>query len=704
MRSLRSPRLTRAAMSFTAVTAVPLTLLSAAPLAAQQVAQQAVQRPSNRIALEQYLDWEDVQAPQLSPDGAQVLYTRRWVDKMNDKWESSVWIMNADGTHQRSLVQGSGAQWSPDGTRIAYVAKGEPSGQQIFVRWMDAEGATTQISHLTETPSGLEWSPDGKSLAFNQNVPVKDSMHIAMPAAPKGAKWIEPPKVVTRLNYRSDRIGFTDDAYRQIFVIPAEGGTARQVTGGDWNASAPAYSADGKWIAFSGLREPNAEQEFRKSEIYAANVETGEIKQLTHRSGSNGQPTYSPDGKLIAFMSADSVDHSAWAESKLWIMNADGSNPHLVSGTLDRPISGAFWAPDNAGVYFNVESSGSKNLYFATPAGQYHPTTTGAQVLTVSDVARNGLAVGIRSTPTKPNDIVVFHANQAAPTSTFTQLTDVNADVLQGKELAQTQEIWYTSKDGLKIQGWIVKPPDFDPSKKYPLILEIHGGPQSMYNVAFNFSRQDHAANGYVILYTNPRGSTGYGEKFTNEIKNAYPGKDFDDLMAGVDTVVGRGYIDTKNMFVYGCSGGGVLTAWTVGHTNRFAAAAALCPVIDWISFVGETDGAGWYENFEKPFWEDPSEYLKRSPIMYVGNVKTPTMLMTGVLDLRTPIPQIEEFYRALKMHGTPTVMIRMNNEYHGTSSTPSNFLRTQLYLRSWFDRYGTKGTSAATTTMQHKQ
>ncbi len=700
MRSLR----TAAAIAFGVAASFPL--LSPAPLVAQLASQQGRTSaiPSNRIALEQYLDWEDVQAPQLSPDGAQILFTRRWVDKMNDRWESSVWLMNADGSHQRSLVQGSDAHWSPDGTRIAYVGKGEPSGQQIFVRWMDAEGAVTQISHLTETPSALVWSPDGKSLAFDMNVPVRDTFRINMPTPPKGAKWIEPPKIVTRLNYRSDRIGFTDDAYKHIFVIPAEGGTPRQITNGDWNHSGPAYSADGKWIAFSSLREPNAEKEFRKSEIYAANLETGEIKQLTHRAGSNSAPEYSSDGKYIAFMSADSVDHSAWAEGKLWMMNSDGSNAHLLSGTLDRPISGVFWAPDNMGVYFNVESAGSKNLYFAPLSGQYHPMTAGVQVLTVAGVAKNGLAVGIRTTPVKPNDIVTFRPNHAAPVSTFAQVTDVNDDVLAGKQLAQTEEIWYTSKDGLKIQGWVVKPPGFDPSKKYPLILDIHGGPQSMYNVAFSFARQDHAANGYVVLYTNPRGSTGYGEKFTNEIKNAYPGKDFDDLMAGVDTVVGRGYIDTKNMFVYGCSGGGVLTSWTVGHTNRFAAAAALCPVIDWISFVGETDGAGWYENFEKPFWEDPSEYLKRSPIMYVGNVKTPTMLMTGVLDLRTPIPQIEEFYRALKMHGTPTVMIRMNNEYHGTSSTPSNFLRTQLYVRGWFERYGTKGTASATATQMDKQ
>jgi len=664
---------------------------------------QTAARPQNRIALEQYLDWEDVQAPQLSRDGSQILFTRRWVDKMNDKWESSIWLMNADGTHQRALVQGSDVHWSPDGKRIAYVGKGEPNGSQIFVRWMDAEGAATQISHLTDAPSSIEWSPDGKSLAFTMNVPVKDTWRIPMPTPPKGAKWTEAPKVVTRLNYRSDRVGYTDDGIRHIFVIPSDGGTPRQITTGDWAASAPSFSADGKTIVFSSLREKDAESAFRKSQIYAANLETGEIKQISHRAGTNGSPEFSPDGKMIAFMSADSVDHSAWAETKLWVMNADGSNAHIVSGNLDRPISGVVWAQDNTGVYFNVESEGSKNLYFATATGQPHPVTAGKQVLTVTGVSRSGLAVGLRTTPTKPNDVVTFTIPKTGTTSQFSQLTAVNDDVLAGKELAQTEEIWYTSKDGLKIQGWVVKPPGFTPSKKYPLILDIHGGPQSMYNVGFSFARQDNAADGFVVLYTNPRGSTGYGEKFTNEIRNAYPGKDFDDLMAGVDTVVGRGYIDQKNMFVTGCSGGGVLTAWTVGHTNRFAAAASLCPVINWISFVGETDGAGWYQNFEKPFWEDPSEYLRRSPIMYVGNVKTPTLLMTGVLDLRTPIPQIEEYYRALKMRGIPTAMIRMNNEYHGTSSTPSNFLRTQLYLRDWFNKYGTMNKSSVTTTMQDR-
>ncbi|HVZ78825.1 MAG TPA: S9 family peptidase [Gemmatimonadaceae bacterium] len=665
---------------------------AAAPVAPARAQQGA----ANRVSLEQYLDWQDVQDPQVSPDGRQVVYGRRWIDKMNDRWQTSLWIMNADGSHDRFLADGSDARWSPDGTRIAYVARGEPSGSQIFVRWMDAEGATTQVSHLTEAPSGLEWSPDGKSIAFNANVPVKEDWRIAMPAPPKGAKWIEPPKIVTRLNYRSDRIGYVDDYYRQIFIISADGGAARQLTTGDWNSSAPVFSRDGLWIAFSSLRVPDADHAFRKSEIYAANVETGEVRQLTHHPGTNSAPQYSPDGRMIAFMGADSVDHSAWSEGKLWLMNADGTGARTITASLDRPISGFVWAPDNSGVYFNVESEGSKNLYFATVGGQVRPVTTGTQVLTVSDVAKNGLAVGVRTTPLKPNDIVAFMLPKSGTTTALAQLTDVNHQLLAGKELAQTQEIWYTSRDGMRIQGWIVTPPGFDPHRRYPLILQIHGGPQSMYDVSFNFARQEHAAHDYVLLYTNPRGSTGYGEKFTNEIKNDYPDKDFDDLMAGVDSVIGRGYVDPKNLFVYGCSGGGVLTAWTVGHTDRFAAAVSQCPVIDWMSFVGETDGAGWYMNFEKPFWEDPSEYLRRSPIMYVGHVKTPTMLMTGVLDLRTPIPQTEEFYRALKFRGVPTAMIRMNNEYHGTSSTPSNFLRTQLYVRSWFERWGTKGRAAA--------
>jgi dipeptidyl aminopeptidase/acylaminoacyl peptidase len=336
-------------------------------------------------------------------------------------------------------------------------------------------------------------------------------------------------------------------------------------------------------------------------------------------------------------------------------------------------------------VYFTVQSEGSSNLYVASLSGQVRPITSGAHMLAVGDMSKTGVVVGTRSTVDRPTDIMSLDIRTP---DRVRMLTNVNGDLLTGKTLATTEELWYTSVDGLRIQGWIVKPPNFDPSKKYPLMLEIHGGPHSMYNVGFSFARQDHAAHGYVLLYTNPRGSTGYGSAFGNAIKNAYPGKDYDDLMAGVDTVINRGYIDTNRLYVFGCSGGGVLTSWIVGHTNRFAAASANCPVTNWLSFVGTTDGASWYRNFEKYTWDDPSEHLRRSPLMYVGNVKTPTMLMTGVNDLRTPMAQTEEYYQALKMLKVPTAMVRFNNEWHGTSSTPSNFLRTQAFLRSWFDKW----------------
>lgn len=646
----------------------------------------------DRLTIHDYFNWEDVSAPALSPDGKQVLYTRTWIDQLNDRRESSVWIMNADGTRNRFLVKGSNARWSPDGSRIVFVAPGEPGGAQIWVRYMDAEGATTQITRLTESPSDVEWSPDGKTLAFGMLVRDNEQWRIPMPAAPRGAKWVEPPRVVTKVRYRADRQGFLENGVRQLFTVPADGGTPRQVTTGDWPANGNTWTPDGKALLFTSNRVSDAEYSWRQSDIYKVDVASGSIVQLTKRNGPDNNPVPSPDGRHVAYTGYDSTD-ATWKDAILYVMDADGSNPRALTEKLDRSPSGMMWAPDGSGIYFNAENEGSRHLYHASLKGEVKQVTKGAQVLSVSDIGRNFLAVGTMSTADKPTDIVAFDVRTPTPR----QLTEVNADVLAGKKLATTEEVWYTSVDGFRIQGWIVKPADFDPKKKYPLMLEIHGGPHSMYNVGFSFARQDHAAHGYVVLYTNPRGSTGYGSAFGNAIKNAYPGKDYDDLMAGVDTVINRGFVDSNRLYVFGCSGGGVLTSWIVGHTNRFAAASANCPVTNWLSFVGTTDGNSWYNNFAKYPWDDPSEHLRRSPLMYVGNVKTPTMLMTGVNDLRTPMGQTEEYYEALKVLKVPTAMVRFNNEWHGTSSTPSNFLRTQLFLRSWFEKYQQPPTTRVT-------
>ncbi|MCI0404045.1 MAG: S9 family peptidase [Acidobacteria bacterium] len=656
----------------------------------------AAAEESKKLNLETYLELEQVADPQISPDGKQIIYTRRWVDKVNDKWKSGLWIMNADGSKNRFLVEGSSARWSLDGTRITYLADGEPKGTQVFVRWMDAEGATTQITRVDKTPSNLTWSPDGSWVGFSMLVPKKERWPIKVPGKPEGAdgaKWTGEPRVVERFNYRFDRVGFLEEGFRHIFVVPATGGTPRQLTSGDYNhgggfsfaAAGPlAWTPDGKEILFSSLRKDDWEYDFRESEIYAVNVADKSIRQLTTRRGPDSNPLVSPDGKWVAYTGYDWTNDT-YIDDELYIMGIDGSNPRMLTADFDRSPDLVRWAPDSSGVYVYVDDRGSRNLHFvAVKGGGLKPVTQGTHFLTVTDI-RNGTAVGTLTSPQKPADVVAFGISNPQ----IKQLTAVNDDILMNVKLGEAEELWYTSVDDWKVQGWIIKPPDFDAKKKYPLILVIHGGPHAMYNVSFSYMWQVHAAEGYVVLYTNPRGSTGYGSAFGNAIKWAYPSKDYDDLMAGVDAAIAKGYVDDRNLFVYGCSGGGVLTSWIVGQTDRFAAASANCPVTNWLSFAGTTDINIWgYARFEKPPWEDPQPYLKHSSLMYVGNVKTPTMLMTGELDLRTPMGQTEEYYQALKLRKVPTAMVRFQNEYHGTSSTPSNFIRTALYLHHWFGKW----------------
>ena len=656
---------------------LPLSIVAASQVIAQE---------SDRLTLDLYLEWESVRDPRISPDGEQLIYTRRWIDKMSDRWESSLWIMNVDGSRNRFLTEGSSARWSPDGDRIAFLRQGDPNGTQVFVRWMDAEGSITQITRVEKSPGNITWSPAGDRIAFTMQVPTDESWRVKLPSRPSGADWTADPKVVTRLNYRRDRRGYIDDGYQHIFVVPATGGTPRRLTDGDWNHGPPRWTPDGNELLFSTLRVDDAAYQWRESEIYAVNVNTSEITSLTNRHGPDGNPVVSPDGRQIAYPGYDWTDDT-YITSNLYVMGIDGSNPRMIAGDLNGSPGNVIWAPDNSGVYFSVSQMGTTNLHFASTSGEVSNVTQGNHRLSVSTISNQGIAVGTLSSYQESGDVVTFNVRRPD----VNKLTDVNGDVLLGRQLGEVEEIWYPSVNGLEIQGWIVKPPDFDPTKQYPLILAIHGGPHGMYGVGFNFAWQNHAANGYVVLYSNPRGSSGYGSAFGNAIKRAYPGMDYDDLMTGVDTIINRGYIDTDNLFVYGGSGGGVLTSWIVGHTDRFAAASTNYPVTNWLSFVGTTDGSSWYRNFDKLPWEDPSEHLRRSPLMYVGNVTTPTMLMTGEDDLRTPISQTEEFYEALKLRKVPTVMIRFKSEWHGTSSKPSNFMRSQLYLREWFKKHSTK-------------
>lgn len=639
---------------------------------------------------ETFMEMESVGNPNISPDGESILFIRRWVDKMEDRSRSNLWIVDIEGTRVRELTHGnwrdSSPVWSPDGKKIAFLSDRDGT-TQVHVIWLDTR-EVAQLTHLERAPASLTWSPDGKMLAFTSFIPdAKKILPVQLPSKPQDAKWAKPAIIIDRLSWRRDGRGPVPKGYSHIFVIDAElGGTPRKLTSGDYSHNDPQWSLDGERIFFSAIRKPDAEYLHRDSEVYSVDLTSLEIDTLTERKGPDQGARVSPDGKWIAYTGYDDKKYTSHLFS-IYLMDVTGEKKQLLAGELPNSPSSITWAPNSSGVYYLMGEKGVSNLYFVSMRGQIKKVTEGNHYLSELTVAKNGQVATTISTFYNPGYLVTFSLKKP---KTFKKLVDVNEDVLAGVKLGGVEELWFKSPEGLDLQGWLIKPVEFDPDKKYPMLLWIHGGPWAMYSVRFNWAWQNFAANGYAVLYMNPRGSTGYGQDFVNGIQYSYPGKDFDDLMAGVDAAVAKGFIDEDNLFVCGGSGGGVLTAWIVGHTDRFRAAVSMRPVINWHSFVGNTDGSSWYRQFKKYPWEDPLEYAVRSPLHYVGNVTTPTMVMTGEADLRTPMPQSEEYYRALKMLKKETLLVRMPEEYHGWRR-PSHRLLQQLYLMAWFEKYRVK-------------
>lgn len=648
--------------------------------------------PTDIFKLEQVTD------PQIAPDGNKIVYVRNFKDIMTDRDYSNLWMVHSDGSQQRPITQGNqrdyAPKWSHDGKKLAYLSNQQDDKVKLYV-FDVATGVSIAITNSAQAPAGISWSYDNQQLAFTQFVPETKKSPLNLPSKPEGATWNDDPIYIDAMNYRGDGAGYFKPGNGQLFTIGLNGGAARQWTTSAHNHGAPIWSKDSKSLIFSANLHDKHELEPINSEIYQLNLADGSIKALTSRFGPDSDPAISPDGKQIAFVGFDDT-FQGYQVPHLYTMNVDGSNIKNLTFALDRGIDNPQWEGNGKGIYFQYDEKGDTKIGHVALTGKIRTVVEGlggldlgrpynAGTYTVSSNNRFAYTTGGTE---RPADLGVWIDGETK------RLTKLNDGLFSFRKLGKVEELWWDSSfDQKKIQGWVVTPPDFDPTKKYPFILEIHGGPFAMYGASFSYEVQQYAAADYVVLYANPRGSTGYGQEFGNSIHHDYPNHDYDDLMSGVDAVIAKGYVDTNNLFVTGGSGGGVLTAWIVGKTNRFKAAVVAKPVINWYSHALYADNPAFFTKYWFPGkpWEATENYMKRSPISLVGNVKTPTMLLTGEQDFRTPMGESEQYYAALKLQGVETALVKIPNASHGLVNRPSMLMNKSATILSWFNQYKDK-------------
>jgi len=661
--------------------------------------------------------------PQIAPDGSQIAFVRVTADEKKDTYLSSIWIARSDASAPpRALTNGprdTSPRWSPDGRQLAFVrsldkeGKAEPA--QIYVLPLGA-GEPRAITDLPRGAGVPEWAPDGKTIAFSSGTKPEDI------ATKNDAKSDEKPResdvrVITEAVYRANGIsgsGFVDRTRpSQIWTVAVPAGVAtpaaaKRVTSGEFAAGNYHWSKDGSQIYFVSDRRREPYYFGSDSDIYAVSKDGGEPVQLVSIEGTIGAYAVSPDGKRIAFDGTlAGSPRRSFSQTDLWVAELGSSAPRNLTASYDFDIDGSIggdqrsprgqmpagpvWSRDAQTVFIKVGEQGNANLKRIDVAtGKVQPVTDGThEIMSYTADAASRTFAFVRSTATVVGDLYVM---DSGPGSTMKKLSSFNDELFAQVAMNEPEELWYTSVDGRKIQGWILKPPSFDATRTYPLILEIHGGPHAAYGNTFTHEFQWMAAKGYVVLYTNPRGSSNYGQDFGNSIQFAYPGDDYKDLMAGVDEVLKKGYVDPVRMGVTGGSGGGLLTNWVVTQTTRFKAAVSQRDISDWANFWYTADFTLFTPTwFRKAPFEDPADFARRSPITYVAKIQTPLMFILGDEDYRTP-PGAggEDLFRALKYLKRPTVMVRFPNESHELSRSGKPWHRVERlqHIVGWFDKW----------------
>lgn len=637
--------------------------------------------------------------PQMRPDGRAIAYVRAAGDIMMDRINRSIWLIDLPSGKQQPVSEApgqlSGPRWSPDGTRLAYIFAPEGEKPQLKVRWL-ASGQSARLSTLAEAPRNISWSADGTQLAFVMFTPGKEPKLGALPDKPEGAKWAEPLRFVDQLVYRTDADGQLRPGAYDIYVVSSDGGAPRRMTNGEiHNDGAIEFTPDGRSLVYSANTKPDWMRDPLESEVWQLPLAGGPPVPLTDRDGPDEQPVVSPNGRLVAYVGYDDRKLNSH-DYRLYVMNIDGSNKRQLLGDFDRGISNPQWSDDGQSIYVRyidrglgrigrvlldgrrteVVSQMSADSLDRPYSGGAYTVAAGVIAYTVGDAQR-------------PSDIAVMSGGRTQ------RLTDLNAGVIASRDLATIQPLAVTSgRDGKNIDAWIVLPPTYQPGQRLPLILEIHGGPAASYGPYFATDMQLYAAAGYAVVYPNARLSTSYGEAFSLGAKGTDPFPDFADFMSTVDAAIAAGFADPDNLFVTGGSYGGYASAGIIGKTDRFRAAALQKPVINWVSKILNTDiSAVQYEYTcgAQP-WDNPEVLWRNSPLSLVGNVKTPTLIVVGEKDYRTPVSESEQYYGALQLRGVPTNLVIVPGASHGgLTARPSQSAAKAAAIIAWFDRYRAK-------------
>ena len=663
--------------------------------------------------------------PQISPDGSQVSFVRVSVNEKTDQYETSIWLVSTEGESSPRRITGgirdTTPRWSPDGARLAFVRAAEQDGRvqppQIYVMAM-AGGEGRAVTTLPRGAANPAWSPDGKSIAFTSQAFPEE-------AEPKKDDKAEKPRqsdvrVITRAVYRANGVagwGYVDpDRPSHIWTVEVDGSAKpKRITSGEFSSGNHKWSKDGKQILFTADRRAEPYYLPQDNDLYAVGRDGGEPMRIASIDGNIGAYAQSPDGKRIAFVGTHHGNpERSYSQPDLWVSDIGGT-PRNLTEKYDFDIDGGLagdqraprgahpggpiWSKGGQTVFVRAGTHGNADLVSVDvrTARIVEPSQSAKshEVMSYTADATSTKRAMVISTATNVGDLYFADAELG---SAPVKLTTFNDALWKQLTMNEPEEIWYSSFDGRKIQGWILKPPSFDASKKYPLILQIHGGPHAAYGNTFTHEFQWMAAKGYVVLYTNPRGSSNYGQDFGNIIQFAYPGDDYKDLMAGVDEVIRKGYVDTDRMGVTGGSGGGLLTNWTVTQTNRFKAAVSQRDISDWANFWYTADFTLFRQTwFRKPPFQDPQDFARRSPITYVEKIQTPLLFILGDEDWRTP-PAAggEDLFRALKFLKRDTAMVRFPNENHDLSRSGKPWHRVERlqHIVGWFDKYllGKKG------------